>query len=48
MKIKDLVEETNCIIILEDIKLNIDTAEKANEENIPILSAELNSYKNFL
>ncbi|WZL74679.1 DRTGG domain-containing protein [Clostridiaceae bacterium 35-E11] len=39
--------ELSCIIIPENIEVEEDTIEKANEENIPILTTELSSYQIF-
>ncbi|QEK12320.1 AraC family transcriptional regulator [Crassaminicella thermophila] len=36
--------EISCIIIPESIDVDMDTINKANEENIPIISTDLNSY----
>lgn len=40
--------ELSCIIIPESIPIDIETVDKANEENIIILSTDLNSYEIFL
>ena len=37
----------SCIIIPEGIEVDSDTITKADEEGIPVLSTELNSYKIF-
>jgi len=37
--------ELSCIIIPENIEVEENTLEKANDENIPILQSDLNSYK---
>jgi predicted transcriptional regulator len=37
--------ELSCIIVLEDIQVEEQTLEKANEEGIPILAASLNSFQ---
>ena len=39
--------EIGCIIIPEGIEIDADTIEKANEENILIISTQLNSYEIF-
>ncbi|QXM05743.1 DRTGG domain-containing protein [Crassaminicella indica] len=39
--------DISCIIIPESIEIDKETIDKANEENIPILSTNLNSYEIF-
>lgn len=39
--------ELSCIIVPENIEVEEDTIEKANEENIPILVTDLSSYEIF-
>lgn len=40
-----LLTEVACVIIPEDILVDEKTIEKANEENIPILSGAMSSYQ---
>ncbi len=40
-----LLTEVACIIIPEDITIDAQTIEKANNENIPILSSSLTAYQ---